>query len=346
MKKQLLTLATALFVAGAMFTSCATDPEEAPIQPDETRITTRAFGDKSPIVSVYVEINDNDPRIVTSYKDGDGKAFIDLVHLFASNIHKDADGYPNIYFNDKMAPMFADFHTYLDPIKANGTKVLLTVLGDWQGIGVANLDADQANAFADILVYIVDTYGLDGISFDDEYADYSSLKSGSFSHVIKALHAKLDAKFGAGAKLITVFQWGNYGQIDAEAGAMIDYADQGTFGPNVFYSSSSITGMTNDRWMPQAIQMGQSYNALQLNQIKTRSLQAANGNYGGIMMFNMRRASDVNPLPVFQKIADGAFGGTVTYDGSDYTRSWTPDPNGYTITKDDVPAYQPIFTGN
>ena len=72
MKKQLLTLATALFVAGAMFTSCATNPEEAPVQPDETQITTRAFGDKSPIVSVYVEINDNDPRIVTSYKDGDG----------------------------------------------------------------------------------------------------------------------------------------------------------------------------------------------------------------------------------------------------------------------------------
>lgn len=28
MKKQLLTLAAALFVAGAMFTSCANDPEE------------------------------------------------------------------------------------------------------------------------------------------------------------------------------------------------------------------------------------------------------------------------------------------------------------------------------
>lgn len=41
MKKQFLTLATALFVAGAMFTSCANDPEEAPVQPDETQITTR-----------------------------------------------------------------------------------------------------------------------------------------------------------------------------------------------------------------------------------------------------------------------------------------------------------------
>lgn len=346
MKKHFLTLATALFVAGAMFTSCANDPEEAPVQPDETQITTRAYGDKSPIVSVYVEINDNDPRIVTSYKDGNGKAFIDLVHLFAANVNVDSDGHAVIYFNDKMAPMFADFHTYLDPIKAQGTKVLLTILPNWQHKGMANMDVAEADRFADILTYIVDTYQLDGISFDDEYADYYDYVDNSYSYIIKALRAKLDTKFGAGAKLITVFQWGNYGQIDAAAGAMLDYADHGTFGANVFYSSSSISGMTNDRWMPQAIQLGNSYNALTLNQIKNRSSQAASGNYGGIMMFNMRRYSERSPLPVFQKIAEGAFGGTVTYDGTDYTRSWTPDPNGYTITKNDVPAYQPTFTGN
>lgn len=234
MKKHFLTLATALFVAGAMFTSCANDPEEAPVQPDETQITTRAYGDKSPIVSVYVEINDNDPRIVTSYKDGNGKAFIDLVHLFAANVNVDSDGHAVIYFNDKMAPMFADFHTYLDPIKAQGTKVLLTILPNWQHKGMANMDVAEADRFADILTYIVDTYQLDGISFDDEYADYYDYVDNSYSYIIKALRAKLDTKFGAGAKLITVFQWGNYGQIDAAAGAMLDYADHGTFGANVF----------------------------------------------------------------------------------------------------------------
>lgn len=342
MKRNVL-FASLLLAAGAMFTACNNDMEEPRIDAQPEAAVTRAYGDKSPIVAVYVEINDNDPRIVTSYKDGNGKAFIDLTYLFASNIHKDANGDPTIYFNDKMAPMFADFHKYLDPIKAQGTKVLLTVLGDWQGIGVANMTKAQANSFADILTYIVDTYELDGISFDDEYANYTSTISGSYSHVIKALHAKLDAKFGAGAKLINVFQWGNYGQIDAEAGAMIDYADHGTFGPNVFISSSSIAGVTNAHWMPQAIQLGQSYNTIYLNYIKNRSAQAASGNYGGIMMFNMRRYSDVSPLPVFQKIAQGAFGGTVTYDGTDYVRDWTPDPNGYTITKADVPAYQPIY---
>lgn len=344
--KQNFILASLLLAAGAMFTSCSNEVEEPQIDAQPEAVVTRSFGDKTPIVSVYVEINDNDPRIVLSYKDQNNKQFIDQVHLFASNIHKDADGYPNIYFNDKMAPMFEDFHTYLDPIKAAGIRVNLAVLGDWQGIGVANLDAAKANAFANILVYIVDTYNLDGITFDDEYSNYTSTVSGSYSHVIKALHAKLDTKFGVGVKHINVFQWGNYHQIDAAAGAMIDYADQGSFGPNVFPSSSSISGVTNSRWMPQAIQLGQSYNTIYLNQIKTRSSQAASGNYGGIMMFNMRRYSDVSPLPVFQKVAQGAFGGSVTYDNTDYTRSWTPDPDGHTISRANVPEYQPVYSGN
>lgn len=343
-----LIFSAALMLTGACaaFVSCNKELPSVQDRPEDAPVMTKAYGDKSPIVSVYVEINDNDPRIVTSYKDGNNKAFVDLVHLFASNIHADSDGYPAIYFNDKMAPMFENYQTYIPPIQAQGTKVLLTVLGDWDHIGVANLTPAQADRFADILVYIVDTYNLDGISFDDEYADYYSTLSGSYSHVIKALHAKLDARFGVGTKLVTVFQWGNYGQIDSEAGAMLDYADHGTFNILYFATSSSISGMTNDRWMPLSIQLGQSYTAIQLNQIRSRSAQAASGGYGGIMMFNMRRYSDVSPLPVFQAIAQGAFNGTVTYDGSDYVRNWATDPDGHTITKDDVPSYTPQYTGN
>lgn len=311
-------------------------------QPQETR----AFGDKTPKVMVYVEINDNDPRIATSYHLGtaaDGPVFIDILQLFASNIHKDAAGYPTLYFNDKMAPMFEAVNTYVKPLQDAGMKVCLTVLGDWQKIGVANLNADQADRFADILTYVVEEYNLDGIGFDDEYSDYDSYVAGSYSRVIKALRAKLDNKFGTGAKLITVFNWGATSQIDAAAGAMIDFVDQGTFGANAWYPAS-IPGVPTSKKMPQAIQLGNSYLTSQLTQIKNRSSQAATGGYGGIMMFNMRRASDRNPLPVFKKIAEGAFNSTVTYDGTDYTRNWTPDPNGYTITKEMAGAYLPKYT--
>lgn len=355
MKKHLLTLATVLFAAGALFTSCANDPEEPQIKSDGTQISTRAYGDKSPKIMVYVETNDVNPLNALCWE-MNGEKFIDILNLFASNIHKDADGYPTVYLNDKLTrilepdpanPTTTGFHKYVKPLQEEGIKVCMTSLGDWQGIGVANLTPEMADRYADILVYCVDCYGLDGINFDDEYANYSSTIYNSYSHVIKALRAKLDAKFGAGNKLITVFQWGNYNQIDVTAGGMIDYADHGSFGANVFFPSSSILGITNSRWMPQAINLGYSYNVLNRTQITNNSSDTASGNYAGIMMFNLRPSNDVSPQSVFQAIANGAYNSaTVSSVSSPYTQDWEFIPSGFELTKDNVPAYQPTYTGN
>ena len=249
---------------------------------------------------------------------------------------------------DPNNPTTTGYNKYVKSLQDEGIKVCMTSLGDWQGIGVANLTPEMADRYADILVYCVDRYGLDGINFDDEYANYSSTIYNSYSHVIKALRAKLDAKFGAGNKLITVFQWGNYNQIDVTAGGMIDYADHGTFGSNIFYSSSSILGVTNDRWMPQAINIGYSYNSIYLTQITNRSAQTANGNYAGIMMFNLRPSNDVSPQPVFQAIANGAYNRATVSNvcSTPYTQDWEFISSGFELTKDDVPAYQPTYTGN
>lgn len=356
MKKHLLTLATVLFAAGALFTSCANDPEEPQIQSDGTQISTRAYGDKSPKIMVYVETNDVNPLNALCWEMND-KKFIDILNLFASNIHKDADGYPTVYLNDKLTrilepdpnnPTETGFHKYVEPLQAAGIKVCMTSLGDWQGIGLSNMTPQMADRYADILVYCVDRYGLDGINLDDEYSAAEGTVYNSYSHVIKALHAKLDAKFGVGKKLITVFQWGAYNQIDVTAGGMIDYADHGTFGPNVFISSSSILGVTNDRWMPQAIKLGNSYVPYLLQQITNRSSETASGNYAGIMMFNLRPANDVSPQPVFQAIADGAYNSATVSNVCEtpYTQDWTFIPGGFELTKDDVPAYAPTYTGN
>jgi glycosyl hydrolases family 18 len=266
-----------------------------------------------------------------------GKKFIDLVQLFASNIQKDANGDPCIFFNDKLAPVMAAKATYIEPLQNAGIKVILNVLGDHKGIGISNLTDDQIEKFAAILTYIVKEYGLDGIGFDDEYADYSTpIDPTSASKLVLKLREKFNAEFPGERKIIQMFQWNYVSNISAAAGAEIDLADHGAFGHNVFQASSAFAGVTNDRWCPQAIQMGQSYNAIFLNQIKTRSSQAASGNYGGIMMFNVRKASNVNPLPVFQKIAEGAFGATVTYTGTEYSQDWTFNPAGYTITYADI----------
>lgn len=80
--KKTLFITTLLLSAGAMFTSCNKDVENPDMQaqPEETAQVTRAYGDKTPLIEVYYEINDTNPLNALSYEMS-GKKFIDLVQL-------------------------------------------------------------------------------------------------------------------------------------------------------------------------------------------------------------------------------------------------------------------------
>ncbi len=139
---------------------------------------------------------------------------------------------------------------------------------------------------------------LGAIGFDDEYAYYSgSLVSNSFAQIIKKLHALMPSN-----KLITVFDWGNTDQIDAEASACIDYAYHGYFGS--YYTSSGIIGMTPDKWSPISFNLG-NYNST--SNAKSYAEQALENEYGAIMCFNLRTRSERDPLSLFQAISNGAY---------------------------------------
>ena len=235
-----------LAAAAGMLISCNKEMTPSVQDTDETTPMTKAYGDKTPVVTAYIETNDTNPLNAGDYFDENGEPFFDIVELFASNIHKETvNGQvrPTLYLNDKLTPVLegTGVTTYVRPLREVGIKVLLTVLGDWQGVGVANMTDTQAEQFAEILAYAVEKYGLDGIGFDDEYANYSgSLVSGSFGNIITKLHAKLPAD-----KLITVFAYGYTNQINSAAGALIDYAYT-----NFTYwnGTPGISGVTKDRW--------------------------------------------------------------------------------------------------
>lgn len=327
-----------ILIAGSLLACVKEDPKKSDSTASSKQYT-RAYGDKSPKVIAIIETNDTDPRNVLSYHLGtsnDDPLFFDIVEFFAANIHKDANNDPTIYFNPELAPLMADTATYVKPLKDAGLKVVLSILGDWQGIGVANMTESQADKFTDILIHIVKTYGLDGVSFDDEYANYESTVADSYGRIIEQLRTKLDAEFPGIHKLIGVDQWGNYNQIDAEAGAMIDYVYHGTFGPNVFIASPSISGVTQDRFSPQTLDLDNQYVTPYLILIKNRSAQAAAQEYNFITTYDLRVATDCNPLPVLQSIAEGAYNSTVTYDGTAYEQDWTFTPGGHEITHEDV----------
>ena len=347
MKTNLFSL-TAMLMAGIMV-SCQ-QAEEPQVNEDKAEISTRTYGDKSPKMVVYVETNDTNPLNAGDYVLSDGTAFVDIVELFASNLQKrTVDGViqPVLKLNDKLtrvlepdpsAPTTTGYHKYVKPLQEKGIKVLLTVLGNWDGISVASMNDTQTTQFAQILAYVVDRYDLDGIGFDDEYSGTSVTVAGSYGSLINKLENLMPA-----GKLITVFQWGSYGssQINYTQGSMIDYAYHGYFGASSYISSSSISGVTNDRWSPISINLGYNYSEGNLISIYENAMNAADGQYGAMMTFNIRRSSDVDPMPVFEMLADGAYGDIVEVastpdNAGDRPQDWEFIPAEYYITIDDV----------
>ena len=316
-----------LVAAAGMLISCNKEMAPSIQNTDDTTPMTKAYGDKTPIVTAYIETNDTNPLNAGDYFDENGEPFFDIVELFASNIHKETVGTqvrPTLYLNDKLTPVLENggVDTYVHPLQELGIKVLLTVLGDWQGIGVANMNDTQAEQFATILAYAVGKYGLDGIGFDDEYANYSgSLVSGSFGNIITKLHAKLPAD-----KLITVFAYGNTSQISSAAGALIDYAYT-----NFTYwnGTPGISGVTKDRWAPSSYNLGSSQ-ATSL--VRSYAQRAKSEGYGAIMTFNLRRSSEVDPMPVLQAISDGIGCGELSCDNGNRARTAGSVSTGYTLT--------------
>ena len=328
MKAIVKMLAFAATIAGALSCNEIEQPQVQDNQPEESTISTRSFGQKNPKMVVYVETNDVNPLNAGDYTMSDGTTFVDIVELFASNIHKDDNGDPTLFLNDKLTNVLENggAATYVAPLQTKGIKVLLTVLGDWQGIGVANMTDAQSTKFATILAYVVNRYGLDGIGFDDEYANYSgSLVSNSYAQIIKKLHALMPSD-----KLITVFDWGNTSQIDAEASACIDFAYHGYFGSYVEYTSSGITGMTASKWSPISFNLG-NYNSTAT--AESYAERASDDGYGAMMCFNLRTRSERDPLSMFQALSNGAYGGsTISCSNGNRARTAGSVASGYTIT--------------
>lgn len=325
-----IKILSSLFIGATMFISCqqAEEPQIDGAQPEVK--TTRAYGDKTPKVTIYVETNDINPLNAGDYKLPDGTPYADIVELFASNLHKETvNGQvrPTLYLNDKMTNLLENngYLTYVKPLQDMGIKVVLTVLNDWQNIAVTSMNDTQTTQFATILAYAVDKYGLDGIGFDNEYGGSYTDVAGSLGSIITKLRNLMPA-----GKLITVFDY-NIGsnQINATQGAQIDHAYT-NFG---WSGSSSIAGVTNAHFAPLSINLGNSFSTIQINNFGNQAYNAAEGGYGSIMHFNLRKRSERNQLPLFKAIADGAWGElNVTCSNGNRTQDWTFVPNGYTIT--------------
>ncbi|MGV9505418.1 endo-beta-N-acetylglucosaminidase H [Streptomyces tendae] len=253
-RRRVRTAALALSAAAALVLSAttATGATGAPAAPAPAK--------QGPTSVAYIEVNNNSMLNVGKYTlaDGGGNAF-DVAVIFAANINYDtASKTAYLHFNENVQRVLDNAATQIRPLQQKGIKVLLSVLGNHQGAGFANFPSQQAaSAFAQQLSDTVAEYGLDGVDFDDEYAEYGNNgtaqpNDSSFVHLVTALRANMPDK------VISLYNIGpsatrlSYGGVDISG--TFDYAW------NPYYGTWQVPGIAlpKAQLSPAAVEIGRT----------------------------------------------------------------------------------------
>lgn len=308
-----LFLLAAVMMAGASITSCSNDDYIVETQQDAQAVT-RSVGVKTPIVTTYIETNDINPLNAGEYYftgSNPQEQVIDNVILFASNIRGTANSV-QLYHNSNQSYILSNASTLIAPLQAKGIKVCLGLLGDHTGVGFCNLNPAMLESFAQQIAACVTQYNLDGVDFDDEYAEYwrapSSLPTPStviFGNLIKRVRQLLPGK------LITVFHFGGYTNFDATTMNAINY-----MWPNFGVDRNPPAGLANSKWARMSIHC--TNNIVSSNAIANCAENYSG--YGAIMMFNFR---NTNQSGLMNNFSSRVWGGkTVSYTGTSYSKNY------------------------
>jgi hypothetical protein len=272
------------------------------------------------IVSVmYVEVNDNDLVHVADYSlAGTGTPVFDLGVIFAANINYDGSR-AYLSLNEQVRATLEDAEHQVRPLQDRGIKVLLSILPNHQGAGFANFpDADAASAFASELASVVDRYGLDGIDFDDEYAEYGTGGTGmpnehSFVDLVLSLREKLGED-----RLITLYNIGPSAERttdgDRNAADALNYAWNPYYGT---WAPPEIAGMGTEKLAAGAVDVAQT----DLPTISKLAQRTVDEHYGVFLAYNLSDTDASDQLTAFTEELYGA--GTVRH-GTAYATGTTP----------------------
>ncbi|WP_202875279.1 endo-beta-N-acetylglucosaminidase H [Kribbella albertanoniae] len=251
---------------------------------------------KKPTTVAYIEVNDHSMLSAGKYTlANDGRQVIDIAVIFAANInYNTTTKKAYLHFNTQVTNVLNNVATQVRPLQNKGIKVLLSILGNHEGAGFANFPTKAAaDAFAQELADAVNRYGLDGIDFDDEYADYGNNGTGqpnaySFVYLVQALRAKLPTK------LITFYNIGpaasrlSYnGQSVANTFDYAWYPYYGGWGPDSDFAKS--------KYSPAAV----SYTATSQATAASLAQRTMTEGYGVFLTYNLTEANTATYMSAF-----------------------------------------------
>lgn len=243
----------------------------------------------------YVEVNNNNLLNAGAYKLQTSNSYLfNVVNIFAANINYDTSrGRAYLYSNNNVTKVLTNADTYIKPLQQKGMKVVLTILGNHQGAGICNFPTrEAAKDFALQLANTVNTYGLDGIDFDDEYSEYGNNGTGqpndsSFVMLVQELRALLPNK------IISFYYYGpaasRLSWNGARVGDNVNYSWNAMYGT---FSAPNMPPLTKAQISPAAVWMGNTSNST------TTSLatQTKNGGYGVFMWYDLHGTNETAQL--------------------------------------------------
>lgn len=289
------------------FSSCQ-KTEDLPTPDTGGPATTDAIGVSGPKTVCYVEVNNNDFSNVGKYALASGQPLFDIGIIFAANInYNTATQKAVLSFNTQVTSALNNRATTIQPVQAKGTKVLLSILGNHQGAGVCNFPTQAAaTEFAQQLANAVNTYGLDGIDFDDEYADYGTNGTGqpnasSFVYLVTALRDLLPNK------IISFYYYGpaasrlSYNGVTV--GSKVNYSWNAVYGT---YSVPNVAGLSKASLGPAAVDI-QSTSA---STAATLAQRTKTDGYGIYLTYNL---PNTNVSSYLSGISNALYGQATTY---------------------------------
>ena len=285
----------------------------------------------SGIISIaYIEVNGFNPLNAGEWTlASSGTQFFDIVNIFAANIKFDeATGRVYLSFNPNVQAILDNRDKYIKPLQDKGMKVCLTILPDHDGVGFANLTDKDIRAFASELKATVDTYGLDGIDFDDEYAEYSTHNRPGFVDPSSIPFGKLcyEVKRLMPDKLCTVYFIGSATEgflTDVEGmepGDFIDYAYYAQYGSwSIAYTT--IKGMDKSQWGPYSWDMNDYGEEWMMTD------QVRSGGYGVQVCYDLRSVDDPNVSAgkyeyTLGIISQDIYGEGIVHSGINHAKDW------------------------
>lgn len=189
-----------------------------------------------PRLVAVIEATENDLRNVGNYmlypkgkeQPDKKRPLFDMTVIFSANMNfNEISGRPELFYNQEVQRILTNRDIFIKPLQDKGIKVLLSVMPNRQGIGFANLDISGERRvikdFAREMADAVKQYGLDGVMFDDEYANYPEtpdavqpgrpmVQMGSFHFLIQELRNLMPLQEGQAWKdrhnLITFYNIG------------------------------------------------------------------------------------------------------------------------------------------